>query len=1695
MDRIRQKAQSLLEKLHNKYGVQTKHHIHVVLATMGKKEGENADLQDHWYLVDTHGQKFRLPKTMLFLGSDECDVIVASQSVDKRHAILAFDIYLNRFKVKDLSTRNGTFVNNSRIPEQEYVALNHMDSIRLGQDAMMYHMEQGSQITSHGGLLPDPHFIPSWANRSQDTTTTIHVHAHDLAECQGCIAEQNIERTCTLKQNKSTDAEIHLEDPHHSNCHPRHTCKDHPKEQVHHPGSAPSLAQDFRGELSRQQDQPSNEPICHSQDHTTHFSQEQSIPDEDCASAIYDASNERGRVGCTCLIKRQVPEVTPLSSTFNTDATESQDNTHSPVSEAPKVHTTSVELSDDSSCSTNNSSPISRQVKHNNRNPSSPASAITYVLPSELIAVKKGTPLYGQPAWWGEELVSDQGEMACATVPKHNGDGKSASKIAGPVSHGLSGGEMDSPPTLTSALPTIESAEGDSVKPPKGCTYMEIPIRDDDSSEGLEKSKGGLVATRGRRSSLTKDNPTMSPDFKQPSKIVKTQSPCAELNPAMSFTIDLDDPEHPPKRALNIGSSISEFVPSKIRKNFKDRRSSSSKISSKESTPIKTPDEREVLPLPQSKIDEIWTTVVENKGKSRVSNIQSGAGTSLRSANLNEISQFSQSSQERRKSLENDDDKRGSVRRFVSSKSQTSQPSKVDLSSSHKLGYESPTVGGPKLVDSASYLIDKMFEGDSSFSVQTSKDHTPEHHAPTAVVSHNKVNHSSTEKDISRSLIISTCSLASVSKNIPVKSNIKQAIICNDDNEDIHITEDIASDNELREKDDREDKISEAGTYIIEADAMDGQEEEEEARRRIDEVFGVDIDNSSPPVIDPLILNEPKDYHVHDPGDDSENTILDDSQSLGDDDTDLIPDELDDETGDMTDTNGLQNWVSQLTSLTNQKSAMSNSEEESEVSLAKKLPQCIHRKRPGTGRKLPSIPSDKSPVSIDSSLLSDHQNLKTGEGLLARKSLGYDITGRRITGSSNKYMASSGQPHHSALKTGSLGSQHISAYSHGSLETDVSFQDAAMLTRDVHNLNPSKPSLDKNSCQDSDVDSSSTVALVNGSDDHVRPVLYKSPQDAVTKLHMKESPTKPNKTSSTRPAILGKNLGVKALSQTVPIPKNIPTPKSTPASTPTSGTRKSSSSDLFSRKDSLDNGSTISDVSSETGDANLSRSSSKGKVAITMTRTNKTFELRRARTDSLDEPPTPRSAKTSKSHVSSSVGKPPSLYSNLKSKSIEATNFGTQVIKKIQSHITQEKIQNSSSVSSRIDSGKHILNQGLQRASSLTISHPIPSSKRESTPKSHLRALPLGKSSLTITGISSISRGSQSQPGSRSSSPKSAEKMAWKRRKEYDARKSVADAKASKTKECSTSGVSMRSKPSASSNIDRAMTRSASFTNAAAGLTFGLYSSVSSSQDFSDRSSSHSQRKDLFKTFLPLHTAHHNGRSTRSTDEDDSIASANSTQDSARIVASLLEIPSAFTPPLAHNKDVSRENSSPSEASLTLRRRTLNMDGESSTLSRSLHVIGNERDMGHSSAGSSPQTSYDSLIVTSVYQLSQKLKTTTDRILSQLKNHGRMTQTPSPVDDFLNDSGRNEITAWKTANQELASTLKNLRMLERHMQKINVTLFPDVDASSNGSSHAPAKQQIQQKLLEDIERKYGFQPIDQPASPEMEELSGQFHNE
>ncbi|CAG5117945.1 unnamed protein product, partial [Candidula unifasciata] len=664
---------------------------------------------------------------------------------------------------------------------------------------------------------------------------------------------------------------------------------------------------------------------------------------------------------------------------------------------------------------------------------------------------------------------------------------------------------------------------------------------------------------------------------------------------------------------------------------------------------------------------------------------------------------------------------------------------------------------------------------------------------------------------------------------------------------------------------------------------------------------------------------------------------------------------------DVAATDSVQMWVSQLAALTNQKSSETNrmAKLETDASLLKKPPQGISRKRPGTGRKLPTIPADKSPVSSEhGSMTADLDNDVT-----FRRTPDRVVSGRNSADSNYNMGTNSSQSHTRTVTNGHPVSPSSLACT-GSVDTEVLLQDTETVMAAIQARLSHKTSHGRNHSysRDCDSDASSTVALVNGEENNVRSALYKSPREALAQIQRNGSTVKSGNTPSTTPVSSGKKPVIRSSAQTM-VSKTIASPRSTPSTT---ATRKSLVSDIVSRRDSMDNDSIISDVSSDAGDV-FARSSSKGKAPITMTRTNKTFDLRRARVDSFEEQTAPRSAKssaTSKSGMGNSFGRSQSLHSTTRSRSLvntsrsEATSLGAQIVKKSQSNIAQDTVRKARNTSiGRAENGRHNQGKKLQHSISAIASHPAASNshtKRDSTPKSQSRSTPTNKGNLAITGVSSVSSHSQSQPSSRSNSPKAAEKMAWKRRKEYDARKSVADAKAGKTKE----GVSTKSKSSASSDIKMRMIRSASFTNSA-GLSLGIQNSVSGSQEFSDQMDSYSKHEDFRRAFIPFHSSLRSDRYTHSADEDDSLVSTNSTQ-----------------------------------------------------------------------------TSYDSLIVASIYQLSLKLKTSTDKTLSML---------------------------------------------------------------SELSSHVPTSRQVKQKLLEDIEKKFGFQPIDHPdleesdfASPEMAEFSGHF---
>ncbi|XP_072284393.1 centrosomal protein of 170 kDa protein B isoform X2 [Pyxicephalus adspersus] len=95
-----------------------------------------------WFLVSSSGTRHRLPREMIFVGREDCELMLQSRSVDKQHAVINYDSEKDEHRVKDLGSLNGTFVNDVRIPDQKYITLKLNDVIRFGYDINMYVLEQ-----------------------------------------------------------------------------------------------------------------------------------------------------------------------------------------------------------------------------------------------------------------------------------------------------------------------------------------------------------------------------------------------------------------------------------------------------------------------------------------------------------------------------------------------------------------------------------------------------------------------------------------------------------------------------------------------------------------------------------------------------------------------------------------------------------------------------------------------------------------------------------------------------------------------------------------------------------------------------------------------------------------------------------------------------------------------------------------------------------------------------------------------------------------------------------------------------------------------------------------------------------------------------------------------------------------------------------------------------------------------------------------------------------------------------------------------------------------------------------------------------------------------------------------------------------------------------------------------------------------
>ncbi|TMS21541.1 Centrosomal protein of 170 kDa protein B [Larimichthys crocea] len=60
-----------------------------------------------WFLVSSSGTRHRLPREMIFVGRDDCELMLQSRSVDKQHAVINYDKNTDEHMVKDLGSLNG----------------------------------------------------------------------------------------------------------------------------------------------------------------------------------------------------------------------------------------------------------------------------------------------------------------------------------------------------------------------------------------------------------------------------------------------------------------------------------------------------------------------------------------------------------------------------------------------------------------------------------------------------------------------------------------------------------------------------------------------------------------------------------------------------------------------------------------------------------------------------------------------------------------------------------------------------------------------------------------------------------------------------------------------------------------------------------------------------------------------------------------------------------------------------------------------------------------------------------------------------------------------------------------------------------------------------------------------------------------------------------------------------------------------------------------------------------------------------------------------------------------------------------------------------------------------------------------------------------------------------------------------------
>ncbi|XP_061173997.1 serine-rich adhesin for platelets-like isoform X2 [Saccostrea echinata] len=1482
----------------------------------------------------------------------------------------------------------------------------------------MYHIERVSDSgVSSGDLQVEkaPHSMPHWASRELPHMMECQppyggfVFTYPIMTCLGCIAEQRIAHTCgnhtldnviSQREQMAADMQHAHHVPHRAHVHTMHQeCPKHVnKHSSEYPPSFPQ-GSDYPseyppsvprgGEYSPQSEYPrgghypgtTEYPPSGSEYHRGGVYPEYPAGSEFVRLGEYQDSGQdtQSRKGMMNAQHEEQSKITQSGLGSNTWPRKRIRNT---INISTFFH---EDISGSRMSIDDNNYACSRVLRGEGGHPDN--------LPPELETVKKGTPLYGQPDWWGEEEV--------------NGNVKE---------------ETAKPP---SDLPLNQTSSPDNKTTPSADPHS--------MSSNSSVSKDSLLNTSSPEKSTSEG--AQPPPTKMP-----------EGGACTAFTVDFGEDESP-KRTMS-GKSLSEFMPSKIRKSFRDRKDkalgtkATKESTSKASSPGSEKDADLMSPGQQKKIEDIW---ISPQRKTR---------------ELKRSAKSTEQEPKQESTPKKPAQKTGLHRRSLS----TGRPVPAKLSRPKENG-EAPTTKSPKqpkgkesdTADSASFLIDKMFAGDAKSPAKGRR-------TPKSLKTDRSSDRFSEHSMYSESKSFDS----SVAKSQSAKVGRKPVIMRKDSNKAIPVSK------KSQEKKtevlpvakgappDNSDNVSETGTYTIEGDKP--SEEEDSARQKIDTVFG--INNTQPNVSQSMEFSEistdrkpsSEDLILENLEDEEDLRVLEKKRSRGPEASSVEVEVGSSVVTDLQITEDQENpsdavpssaptWVTQWAALTSKSKTSEPSSPSSSVSDkdtmmtpdSKKPSKGLSRKRPGTGRRLPTIPGKSPDGSNCSSRLSQSTDSQSprcpstpryGENNnIADKQKAVTISSHVVkrsedtdTESISRTKFDSESEVTSVTQTDEFSTPKTTSRSAASVDTEVLLKDTQTVMAAMEARMDSKSGgLQNGHVQDDGdnlSDTESTAALVNGHEGFLKSNLYTSPRESLAKSRgfQQHKPVSRNSSASERlQAFRERNY------------KNITPPENSVVS------------DVLSENCDLNQSLDRTSECSDTG-VSFNRSGSKGKGTISMTRPNRAFQLRRARADG-EVPDTPSSGVSEAVSLTnvSSASSSRSVKSSTPTRSMKAANrlsypytkqdsarskesLGAAIVQRsregpqsssrsnasLGAKIAQKASSNQSSGNlsnafTRSDGGRYSLklNRSLSSQDSINFDGSnTPSRKPDfKSVKSKLKTTPTY--GLSVTGINS-NRSSVTSASSRSNSPRSAEKAAWKRRKEYDPRKAVAEAKA-KAKDVKVK-MDNQGKPK--------MIRSASFTNTAELQKYRRQAlqkkdSVSSPDELSCASEGTGSVADSVyqRSFIPYSGRSQSSR-VLSSEEDDSSMIVKSTQ------------------------------------------------------------------------------SYDNILVSSIYQLSLKLKTNTEKTLMQLKLDQRIEDmsSPSPIDDILNQSSSNsDIPGWKTANQELAAILTNLRKTEHRIHMMHKALYPDDDSCSDSPGLSGREKR---EYLQEIERirseLAGFQPIAKP---------------